>query len=238
MVTIRHLEVVPWAIPLRVPLATARGPISYRHGFLVLLRAERGFCGIGEAAPHPAAGPDALATTRRALAAAADWLVGASTTQLGSLLARVHGLALPAASGLDMALHDLVGRVMGRPVTELLGGRQRVAVPISALLDANDPAACACAARAATARGFRHAKLKVGPAIEDAVARFGAAHEAAPTLRLRADANGAWDTSLAVAAARALRAHGLEWLEQPVGAGDVAVSYPGFWDDLARLSGA
>lgn len=207
--TIRRLLVVPWVIPLRAPLATARGPVTERRGFLVQLDADGGRHGIGEAAPHPAAAATAWRDTARALADAGAWLVGASLDHLDALLARAASLPGAAAAGLDVALHDLAARASGRSVAALLAEHPRPAVETSALIDGADAAAAA-------GRGFRCAKLKVGPDLPMTVERFAAAHAAAPSLRLRADANGAWDAATAVGAARALAPLGLDWLEQPV----------------------
>ena len=208
MVTIRRLIVVPWAIPLRTPLATARGSIVERRGFLVVLDADRGLRGVGEAAPHPADPPTALRDTRAALADAAHWLVGANADRLEALVARMAALPRAAATGLDMALYDLVGRATLRPVAALLGERPRPIVETSALLDGDD-------ATHAAARGFRYAKLKSAPDAAATVARVAAARAAAPGLRLRIDANGAWDVTTALAAAHALAPLGIDWLEQP-----------------------
>ena len=222
MVTIRRVEVVPWAIPLRRSLATARGPIALRRGFVVVLEDDDGRCGLGEAAPHPAAPATALARTAAALAEAAQWLPGATLERLDALLERVATLDRPAATALDVALHDLAARAAGQSLVEFLGGAVRRAIPVSALLDGDTPDACAAAAAAAAARGFTAGKVKVGGDPAEAAARLAAAHAAAPALRLRADANGCWDAATAVYAAVALRGLGLDWLEQPVAADDDA----------------
>jgi L-alanine-DL-glutamate epimerase-like enolase superfamily enzyme len=205
-VTIRTVDIVPWAIPLREPLVTARGIIRERRGFLVVVENDAGRRGLGEAAPHPDAPDTALAVTRSALGAVAPSLPGVDpTTLLGVVLTQ----DLPAASGLDMALHDLVARTRGCPVSALLGGAHRARVPASAL-------------GLAASIGFTCAKVKIGPDPYDAVARVASARAAEPVLALRADANGCWDVATARRVARALRRFDLEWLEQPIAPGDVA----------------
>lgn len=204
--SIRSVDVVPWAIPLREPLVTGRGIIRERRGFLVVVEDRAGRRGVGEASPHPAAPEAALAATRSALGTVASSLCGAeAATLLGMALTD----DLPAACGLDMALHDLVARSRGCPVSALLGGACRVRIPASAL-------------GLGTATGFTCAKVKVGPDPRDAVARVVAAREAFPALSLRVDANGCWDVATACRVARALRRHDVEWLEQPIAPGDVA----------------
>jgi len=209
VVTIRRVEAVPFAIPLRTPLATARGPITTRRGFVVLLHAD-GVLGLGEAAPHPAAPEAALAATRAALAEAAGWLAGADVSRLDALLARAAALPVTAACALDVALHDLLARASGRAVCELLGGRVRATVTASAPPAQPPPEGYACA------------KVKVGADADAAVAQVAAARAALPGVALRADANGCWDADGAVRVAQRLRPFALEWIEQPVAPGDVA----------------
>ncbi len=209
MVIIRRLEAIPFAIPLRAPLPTARGPIATRRGFVVVLHAD-GAVGLGEAAPHPATPDAALAAVRTALAEAARWLVGADASRLDALLAQAAALPVAAACALDVALHDLVARASGRAVCELLGGCVRAAVAASAPPGGGSDAGYGCA------------KVKVGPDAEAAVACVAAARAALPRVALRADANGCWDVATAVRVARRLRPFGLEWLEQPVAPADIS----------------
>ncbi len=219
--TIRRLELAPFAIPLRAPLATAYGPVGWRRGTIVILTDAAGRQGIGEATAHPAAAPAEDARTRTELAGAAAWVVGADLARLDELLRRAHRLSRPAAMGLDVALHDLAARAAGVSVVALLGGPRRTTVRVSALLPDAGDAACAAAARTAVARGFTVAKVKIGPDPDRAVARVAAVRAAAPGLALRCDANGAWDAAAAIAVARRLAPLGIAWLEQPVPPADV-----------------
>jgi o-succinylbenzoate synthase len=227
MVSGRAMRLVPFAVPLRHPVTTAYGSVRERRGAILVLEDGDGRRGLGEVAPHPADPPRTLAEAGAALAAAASWLVGADLSQLDALLARATELPRAAASAVDMALHDLAARATERTVAELLGGAVRTAVPASATLAGGSDAECVAAARDALARGFATAKLKVGPDAAGAIARVAAVRSAVPALSLRADANGAWDAAAAVRVARALAAYGLDWLEQPVPAGDL--------DGLARV---
>jgi len=217
VVTIRDVELLPFAIPLRRPLATAYGRVRARRGIVVRLTDAAGRRGLGEATPHPGAPPDALSLTRRDLECAASWLVGGDAGLLLPLPAAARGMTLAAAMGIDMALHDLVGQATERSLTELLGGPRRATVVASTLLDGD-----ADGARAAAARGFLTAKVKIGPDLEETVRRVAALRAAAPALALRCDANGAWDVATAVAIGRRLAALGIAWLEQPVAARDIA----------------
>jgi L-alanine-DL-glutamate epimerase-like enolase superfamily enzyme len=66
MVTVRDVRIVPFAIPLRRPLATGFGSIALRRGFVVVLSDADGHQGIGEATPHPRASlPHSQRSARR-----------------------------------------------------------------------------------------------------------------------------------------------------------------------------
>jgi len=217
-VTITACELLHFAIPLAAPLHTSYGPVTARRGTVIVLRAGDNV-GLGEAAPHPAAA-GALGDIRAALADAAGWLVGAEATDLDRLLARTATLPRPAASAIDMALHDLVGHATGRPVHALLGGSRRDLVAASALLDAGEPGACAAQAIAAAAAGFGVVKLKLDRDLEAAVARVARVAEVAPMLHIRLDANGALTPAAALEVAGRLDRTRIAWLEQPTPPGD------------------
>jgi o-succinylbenzoate synthase len=221
--TVRAVELIPYAIPLRAALATGAGLITERRGVLVLLHGPGGLVGVGDAAPHPAGLPAAIRTTTRALREAARGLRGADVSRIDELVAATATLPAAAATGIDMALHDLAARAQDRSLSELLGGQRRRVIRASALLDGD----AVEAARAAGRRGFTHAKLKLGAAPTAALARIAAVQRAAPELVLRLDPNGVWDMERARRVARGLDPLGIEWLEQPLPPADL----PG----LARL---
>src|SRR5262249_50979677 len=185
------------------------------RGFVVVLADGEGRDGIGEATPYPAA---PLASLREELEHLSARLRGAS---IPPLLPGAPAISRVASNALEVAADDLLGHATGRSLTALLGGAQRAAVRASALLAGNADDDCARAARRAVERGFGVAKVKIGPDPDAAVRRVAAVRGAAPSLRLRCDANGAWDARTAVAVARRLASMGSEWLEQPVGAADL-----------------
>ena len=110
-------------------------------------------------------------------------------------------------------------------MTELLGGGRRRLVPVNATISADTPQLAAQAARRAVENGFRCVKLKVGMmrSLAAECELVGAVRDAigADTL-LRLDANQAWDLDTAIDYIRELERFGLEFVEQPVAAGDLA----------------
>ncbi|MGB1749841.1 MAG: mandelate racemase/muconate lactonizing enzyme family protein, partial [Dehalococcoidia bacterium] len=78
--------------------------------------------------------------------------------RFGTLGSRGFGTTL--ASGIDMALWDIKGKALGRPVWDLLGGKMRDEVPIySHIAPADDIDACVADAKEQVALGYQALKL-------------------------------------------------------------------------------
>ena len=152
-----------------------------------------------------------------------------------------HGLTGPSSpnktlmrvlSPFEVACLDLQGRIVGRPVCDLLGGRVRDRVPFSAYLfykwaghpdaepdewgEALDPDGIVAQARAMISQyGFRSIKLKGGvfPPAEE-IAAIRALRAAFPEHPLRLDPNCAWTVDTAIKVAEETDGL-LEYLEDP-----------------------
>ncbi|MDA8358469.1 MAG: dipeptide epimerase [Actinomycetota bacterium] len=129
-----------------------------------------------------------------------------------------------AKAGIDMALHDLVGKSLGAPVSVLLGGQAggRVAVAIEI---AGGPAAeMARACQVLMEQGVRAFKAKIGGYPDQDAERLCAIREAVGRdVSLRADANQGYTPKEAIRFVRLLERESvaLELLEQPVPSWDV-----------------
>jgi o-succinylbenzoate synthase len=214
-VKIEAAELQNFRLRLRTPLATARGPVASREGVLLSLRSADGCIGYGEATPLPAFGTESLDAARRSLHTCAPLLEGAGPGEPEELLGWIARRCQPsstARAAIDCALHDLAARQAGRSLASWLAVKEdrspRPAVTVSALLASRSPGALALEARLAVEIGFRTLKIKVG------------AVGAEP--RIRVDANGAWSPKEARRRLEALARFELEFVEQPVPAGDVA----------------
>ena len=106
--------------------------VGIRNQLLVKVTTEDGLVGWGESG---------LSSRERAVAAAishfSDFLVGQDSRAIGRIWQESYrsqyfegGRVLTAAmSAIDIALHDILGKRLGVPVYQLLGGRQRDVVP-------------------------------------------------------------------------------------------------------------
>lgn len=159
-------------------------------------------------------------------------MIGTSPYDLEKLRQRTrmtpffHGyLGYAAIAALDVACWDVIGRTAGLALVDLLGGRIRTEIPITALITRADvpdvadrdlPAALADHATAAVERaGFTAVKLKGTTDVDGDVAIMRALREALPEVKLRVDPNGAWSVPDSIRATRAMSDLDLEYLEDP-----------------------
>jgi L-Ala-D/L-Glu epimerase len=135
---------------------------------------------------------------------------------IGSWLAERPG-EQAAKAAIDAALHDLIGKLVGRPVWKLLG-LERAGPPTSWTIWLGDPDDMA--RRAEKARGrFKRLKLKLGGRDGLDVERVRAVRGISE-VPLQVDVNEYWSLDEALEALPQLEELGVEYCEQPLPAGD------------------
>ena len=206
-------------LPLRSPFRTANSTMTHREGLLLRMETASGVVGLGEASPHPAAGPETVRELAEALVRVGPQLVGAEVECLPEV-----SLPAPLACAIDTAALDLLAKERDISVAALLSEQPRSSVTVNATIGVEQDGEAADEARAARQAGFTCVKLKAGMAdsIEEECRRVAAVRQAlGPDVQLRLDANGAWSTKQAIATIEALEEFRLEFVEQPVAAGDL-----------------
>jgi L-Ala-D/L-Glu epimerase len=207
--------------PLRAPFTAGHGTVLDRPLVLVTVRAGDGATGHGEAAPLQSYDGVSVADVLVALEACRPVLATypghAPVADVVARCAEVTTVA-PALAAIDLALWDLAGRRVRRPVWQLLGAGGPAGPPrieVNWTIAAADRSGAAREAAEARVAGFRTVKLKVG--IGDDHGRVAAVRSfGGPQLAIRVDANGVWDAAAAAAALRALEGAGIELCEEPV----------------------
>jgi len=196
----------------------------------LILEEKDGRLGLGDAAPLPGFGLETIGSSVAALRSAARRLIGLPEGSYLEGAAHLTHLAPVAAApaarnAIDLALHDLAAQRAGVPIAALLGGAEALDhVPANATVPRVDPARAGALTREAVQAGARTIKVKVGggPLHEDLARVRAVREEAGDPVAIRLDANQAWSEAEAIAALAALRVYGLEYVEQPVLASDVA----------------
>ena len=129
-----------------------------------------------------------------------------------------------AKAGIDIALHDLLGKAAGLPISVLLGGRHDQRVPVAIEIAGGSPDDMAKQCLSFVQQGVRAFKPKIGGYPEKDAERLRAIREAVgPKVSLRADANQGYTVKEAIRLCQLADKYdvGLELLEQPVAAWDL-----------------
>lgn len=134
------------------------------------------------------------------------------------------GIAATAISAVDAALWDLKAKLLGVPLSVLIGTvRDEVPVYGSGGFTSYSEAALQQQLAAWVEAGIPRVKMKVGRDAAADPTRVRAARAAiGDTSELYVDANGAWNASRALEMAARFSDYGVCWFEEPVSSDDVA----------------
>lgn len=133
------------------------------------------------------------------------------------------GMTIAALSGIDIALWDIMGRAVGKPIHKLIGGAHRTEVQAYAtglyFIDMDRLVEEAVEeAEDYAAQGFRAIKMKIGlgdPKLD--LRRVAAVRKAiGPDVKLAVDANHCFTVPQAIRLGRAMEEHDILWFEEPI----------------------
>jgi L-alanine-DL-glutamate epimerase-like enolase superfamily enzyme len=221
-ITAVHVETLE--LSYSEPFVIASSALSAGPCDLVRVETDEGLTGLGEACPAYEFTGETLWTVQDVIGEyLGPSVVGRDPFQLEAIhrvwereLFTVGNQA--ARAGLEMALWDLQGKALERPLYDLIGGRSREGLTEVVAFGWDAPEALARKTRALRAESINTFKIKVGDAPERDEQRVAAVREAAgPEARITVDANqGWWDARTAIRAIRLLEPYGVELVEQPV----------------------
>lgn len=223
---ITKVEAIPVSIPCK-QFRDAYGLYSQVRHVLVKIHVDEGTIGVGEASLID---PSFYGETQESIALVIDkyiWPIIKKENPMNiekinsKIDQRIAGNAC-AKSAIDMALYDLVGKIHEVPVYAILGGLFKDRVPVGFEISIKSAKEVAKQATMLMESGAKAIKLHVGTNPKEDV-------HAIRTLRdsvgndviLRADANGAYNTSQAIKVIRKVRKCELEYFEQPVTRGNI-----------------
>ncbi|SMP41374.1 D-galactarolactone cycloisomerase [Neorhodopirellula lusitana] len=133
------------------------------------------------------------------------------------------GVMMGAMSGIDMALWDLRGKMLGQSVSELMGGRYVDEVPCYAtgmyfkeMPESDLIASIVEEAAGYQDQGFTALKIKVGKNPSFDVRQVEAIRKALPNMTMMADSNHAYDLPEAIRMGHVLSEHDFRWFEEPL----------------------
>jgi L-alanine-DL-glutamate epimerase-like enolase superfamily enzyme len=221
-ITAVHVDTLELA--MEEPFVIASSALASSPCDLIRVETDEGLVGLGEACPAYEFTGDTLWTVQDVIGEyLGPAVIGKDPFRLEAIVhcweRELYTVGNQAArAGLEMALWDLQGKALGRPLYDLLGGRTRDGLTEVIALGWDEPEVLAAKTRAMRAEGITVFKVKVGDLPERDEQRVAAVREAAGThARITVDANqGWWDAATAVRAIKLLEPYDIEFVEQPV----------------------
>jgi L-alanine-DL-glutamate epimerase-like enolase superfamily enzyme len=223
---IRQVRLVPCVQRQEDPTwRFAGGAIAEVPGWRVELTTDQGALGHGyiEVIPVVSTTP---AGARAAFEALAPLLLGADPFRVEWLLQEMDR-ALPGRlhvkAGIDGALHDLIANIVGQPLHRLFGGAVHERVVATRILPLKSPEAMAADGARLVAKGYGYLKIKLSGDAPQDIARVRAIRDrVGSAIRLSVDPNQAYRAEDAIPALRKIAQDGVDLVEQPVPAADLA----------------
>ncbi len=216
------------------PIRWSGGVIRCVHAALVEVHTDEGLTGLGETytgifAPHAVPG---IVRSLEPL------LVGEDPTQVAPLYHKMRsktlfwarvGAGISVIGAIETALWDILGKVRGAPVYELLGGKVHEQLPVYASGGLEKPIEETVQEMLEYKRqGLKAVKVRIGMGLEKDVIKVRQVREAlGPDVVLMVDAvqghnPSPWSAGEAVRVGRALEPFDVYWFEEPCAATDYA----------------
>ena len=222
IMNIKEIRVTPMRMPLKVPYIWSQGIEKEFTINLIEIETEDGTVGYGETTTAPDADAQKIVLEKLARTLIgcsiydyARWEIEAFRANFLTFGGNMPRYANQMFCGFEMAVLDMQGKILGRPVWDLLGGAKRNEVGYFYFLQGTTIEELARDAKTAVAAGHPILYLKVGVSEEHDLAAVKAVRGVIGTTRLRLDANEAWDPATAIRMLQAFMPYNVEYVEQP-----------------------
>src|ERR1700730_16397763 len=163
---IRDIRLTTVSVPFTEPEVWSGGSRPGITSIIVEVITDEGIVGIGEALPAPS--PEVTLATLNGIR---DLIVGEDPFQIERIVNKVYStgglypfatMANCAIGGVEMALWDILGKAVGKPVHTFFGGALRAEVSFMYFVQRKETQQMIDDARRAVELGFRTIYTKVG----------------------------------------------------------------------------
>ena len=220
------MRVEAYSVTLRFsePFRIAPETSVESHNVLVRIVTDYGVEGWGKASPSKRVTGETVETVLSALSKIAPRLIGLCPLRIEHIVDVMDDAVEgnnSAKAAVDIALHDIIGKTVSKPLFMILGGyRKEVLTDIT--ISMKPPREIAADAVKAMKQGFKALKIKVGSNPDEDVERVRMVREAVGDgVEIRVDANGGWSAEQAVKVLKKIERFNVGFVEQPVPADDI-----------------
>jgi o-succinylbenzoate synthase len=221
---IKQIEIYQVSLRYKEPIRIAPGTRSEANNIVVKLVTDYGVIGWGESSPSKRVTGETVETVVDVLDKVGPTLVGMCPLRIEQDVEAMDTVVAgnPAAkAAVDMALYDVLGKTVRKPVFMLLGG-YRTEVFTDITLGIKSPREMADDAVKAVKNGFKALKVKLGIDPVEDVERVQIIREAVGDhVQIWVDANQGWTVDQALDVLNSIKKFKVQFAEQPVSAEDI-----------------
>src|SRR5437868_11772869 len=219
------------SIHLRLPVINERCDGS-QDTLVVKVHTDAGITGVGEVDSSPSVAKAIIDAqiSHKISRGLAECVLGQDPFEIdrlihlmyeGSIFFGRQGAVIQAMSGVEIALWDIVGKAVKRPVYQLLGGGFRKKFrAYASILFGDTPEETERIGRALVGQGYQAVKFGWGPMGQSEASDIAHVKAARAGLgadaELMVDAGLCWDTATAIRRSRQFEPFNLAWLEEPL----------------------
>ncbi|MDP3507877.1 MAG: dipeptide epimerase [Candidatus Melainabacteria bacterium] len=205
-------------LTLAYPFGISYGTSSTSHNVLVKLEYD-GHIGLGEASPasYHSETPATVLAVLGEIGSKQEKILGNDpfaavevARQMDLMIAGNYS----AKAAIEMAMHDLAGKICGQPTYKMLGLSSHAYPMTDFTIGIDSPEMIERKTKEAVEAGYKMLKVKVGTNYDHQIIK--SVRKMAPNLPLRVDANGGWSVKQAIEMSKFLADHGVEFIEQPL----------------------
>ena len=215
---IQSIEVYSVVLRYYEPFKIAQETSLESNNVIVKIFTDFDVFGIGECSPSQRVTGETPQTVLKALDEISPHLIGMCPLRIEQITETMDELVAEnpsAKASIDIALHDILGKTVGKPLFRLMGG-YRTEVLTDLTLSIKTPQEMAKDAAKAVEKGFKALKLKVGVDPHEDVQRVREVRKTVGSnIAIRIDANQGWTVKQAVKTLNKLHPFDVEFVEQP-----------------------
>jgi len=227
LIKIKNIELFPVRYPMTGYFKFFTGPhgSAGRAAVIIKITADNGIIGWGQAVPIAKWSYETLETSYVVLKEYfIPVLIGRDPTDILGAHAAMDQAVAPGFSigmpisraGIDLALHDLCGKLAGQSLAQIWGKESSETIPLSWTVNVIKLDDVSALVDEGKKRGYQHFNIKVAPDPDFDTALAREVRRLAPDTFLWADANGGYDPETALKAAPRLADAGVDVLEAPL----------------------
>lgn len=219
---ITSIDLIPVRIPIIHEYKLGIGSLKSVENIFVKVRTDEGIVGWGESSPWGVFTGETIQTVmgviRNVLGPA---IIGENPTDIVHISGKMNSLIkgnMSSKAAIDIALHDIMGKLYKVPLSKLLGGVIQDKLPISYSVASQDLTHDLSDIKQMLNRGVKILKIKTGVLKIDAeIERIKTIREACGEgVDIRLDANQGWNLSTAKEILKKISKYDITFVEQPV----------------------